>query len=797
MKYHQDLPIFIEHEGELVRHLRVVFPMKLSQSIVGRYKHIVKHQGLRALFAYMEVLKRKLVYLHRQPREELIEQRRTGSNLGSWKGISQCFRDVSLRFDGLTKALNALTLKGVFTHPEPSFTDYRREVSSFVEINKDYPFIKYDIQGHEVIPEGQERLIRAISKLALQMQSLKSSVDSPFSWKMEYPWDSEKRMKYDRGKSLKCNEVTPRDIVQAGVNLFPSLMLEFYHYFEFLFGTLMPPENLLEHQARTNKESGLADVAGNFVLLTKDRGYKLRGIFNATIALQLALSALHNWLKDAHKREFTSHCMDQDAGKAQVTRMFDEGRTLTSVDLKSASNYIPLSAQIRFLYNMLPNQPFKDEMIQVYKRSCLMTWETPFESIFIWNGAGSPMGLRGNYYCWSLMLINWFYLLGLSKWDFVVVGDDLVIDARYTELVLELFQRVGIKVSANKSYFDQVDIAEFCGVLWSKGLPLKRYKKADIYSKQNPMKQIRKTGLLGTMRGFGLLEEQVQEYLSSLLLKEKSCSKNVYDPTFDPPPMEKGGYTLEQYARMGVVTNDEYVIVAALTVLRHSNPKYLADDFINDEIVIPDQVDRKGKVLVPSKTYVPSKVFAFERKEGCLWINGEPILSRIKTVKRLLEVVTDILHQRLKQYSNLEFPGFRPAYADDMSSVWVSIAQEVGRLKTSNRPEIAAEVDEFIKQNCEQYGETLDKYKPTVRSILSDSSVLTDGICNYVGPELKAILEEPPIKGDLREGKRYQGNLFLVSLMSWSYSRLDRKGKALWSIIDLAIRKVWAKWIVK
>lgn len=308
-------------------------------------------------------------------------------------------------------------------------------------------------------------------------------------------------------KSVQECWALPVDHIES-MDAYPQLVSSHYEYFAKLVGEAMPEKQryITLSKARASKKSARIrkipwlgqdykititdDIAGRVTILNKDGSCKHRLVANANRILQLACSPVHNATMDFLKQHPDSYVFDQLAGVEKVYRMLKDDIPLSSIDLDSASDNIPLLAQVRLLKLCVPSL---SEPLDIFYQVSRMKWLTPYKQINIKWTCGSPMGVKGSFGLFTFFVLVILEQCG-ARGSFAIVGDDVVVDSRYEKKFLKLLESYNIPISASKSLFTHFEFAEFCGKI------IDRYGNLEVYKGSG----LRFRDVLGLVRKYGL-----------------------------------------------------------------------------------------------------------------------------------------------------------------------------------------------------------------------------------------------------------------------------------------------------
>jgi hypothetical protein len=579
--------------------------------------HLVVLEKTRGINSVVSVLKERAHALFAGE----VSNFRTSEN-GSWFG---CWRNFTLLAKrgrrGLRNALRILRVYGIFIHKPPMEKDYKVHAKA--------------------ISENPERLV-----YYLVLPNHLSDFDSrAHEYKTDYPM-STKRCPLARG--LKQPEVltSPKEHIDS-LSEFPNFVVEHYHVLKGLIGSDLPGIDFYFRLC----QGGSTDYAGYAVLLSKDRGMKLRLIANCNRILQLVLSPLHKCLLDTLRKIPESFFEDQDGGAEKVIERLNTGTRLTSLDLLSASDNIPLGPQLDLAFELYPH--LRTECL-MFGQVARMSWRTPYQKVR-WT-RGHPMGVNVSFGLFTVWLVNMFYHIGAQD-AFCIVGDDIVFESSFEPHVLAHLAYYGISVNNGKSLFGHVGLAEFVGRLIDSVGSLNVYK-ANQFRRSDPLGIIRQYGLkaikyLGPKRLFNMSYREVVSavlfYHDSRELKE---GIKPYLRPYDvlnmesklPLPLHAGGVSRHILVKM--------VKEIPLPVLSPENMIFLNRKLSWGEALTPREFQlelRQGEVarvscMLPGQAYTylinheyarHVKAFTVETNEAYEIRLIQGLLARIKRCKSM------------------------------------------------------------------------------------------------------------------------------------------------------------------
>ena len=380
---------------------------------------------------------------------------------GTWVGPFRPISRVAKRGRlGRRRALRLLRCYGLFVHKAAVKGDYQREKARL---------------SKEPEPKKAFRL-PLVPRFTSAFNGIKSNILSD-----TYPLTT-KRAPFIKGKIPEIL-MSPAEHISF-TDAYPNFMLEFYERMADLIGPNIPSVEHYQSLAVNH-----TDMAGSVALLTKDRGLKLRLIANTNRVLQLAISPLHNFLFSFLEVHPSSFCFDQDAGGVWVAEQLGLGHRITSMDLDSASDNIPLLPQLDLVMELCPSL---ETELRMFHRAARMRWLTPYPDVEIRWLRGHPMGVVASFPLFTTWLCSIFEYSGLTG-KYAIVGDDLVFHSEYERKVRGLLDLYRVPISFGKSLFDNEFIAEFVGRIIDSHGSLEVYK-ASGYTREDPTGLIRQYG---------------------------------------------------------------------------------------------------------------------------------------------------------------------------------------------------------------------------------------------------------------------------------------------------------------
>jgi len=204
-------------------------------------------------------------------------------------------------------------------------------------------------------------------------------------------------------------------------------------------------------------------MVGGEVHFLQEPGGKLRSIASPFRVHQMALNPLGRSLFNIVKQLPWDCTFDQSKAQPFIQGALQNGKTVHSVDLSSATDYFPLGIQLEALQQIFGNVPdislFRDISRSIWKSSIGdLQWKK-----------GQPLGLYPSFA--SFTLTHGLLLFGLNDYkfanNFFVVGDDVVIlnDILYHKYIKTL-EVLGCPYSLDKS-ISSSKLSEFAGKIFT------------------------------------------------------------------------------------------------------------------------------------------------------------------------------------------------------------------------------------------------------------------------------------------------------------------------------------------
>jgi len=217
------------------------------------------------------------------------------------------------------------------------------------------------------------------------------------------------------------------------------------------------------------------DAVGKIGLI-QEPGYKLRAVANPNRILQVALQPLGEIIYNSLRLLPWDCTFDQTKGFPTIQQHLKENLRVYCFDLSGATDYFPLSLQIKVLRTMFPDL---HEDINLFEEISRAPWF--FQGSTISWTKGQPLGLYPSFGSFALTHGIILYCLNNNTFDnkFFVLGDDVIIlDDSLALRYLQTLKQLGCPISPSKSITSKV-IGEFGGKIISKDTiePQLKWKK--------------------------------------------------------------------------------------------------------------------------------------------------------------------------------------------------------------------------------------------------------------------------------------------------------------------------------
>jgi hypothetical protein len=231
-----------------------------------------------------------------------------------------------------------------------------------------------------------------------------------------------------------------------------------------------PHDHLLDTTGiKTSPLRPYSGPVGNLAFL-KEGGFKLRMVCVPHSEVQVVLMPLHRKLQE-FLNGFSEDCtLNQEKGALWCRSQLRKGKTLHSVDLKSATDRLPRKLQ----YALALDAGLSPRWVQVFES--LVSFGFSVHNDHVHYAVGQPMGFAGSFPFLALCQHGLVRLAAANlrisaQGQYVVLGDDVVIsnDSLHLEY-RRLLKAFGVPVSEHKCISSN-RLAEFAGyVITSQGI---------------------------------------------------------------------------------------------------------------------------------------------------------------------------------------------------------------------------------------------------------------------------------------------------------------------------------------
>lgn len=297
------------------------------------------------------------------------------------------------------------------------------------------------------------------------------------------------------------------------------------------------------------------ETYGNINVI-QEGGAKGRVVCSPNAWVQYYCKPYHSYLGriiarlESHGKVFRYHygtsCMyDQESGVYLALRKLESGNYASGVDLSSATDRFPLSAQQSICREL--GIPEFGEALEELKGP----YHSPTHELWTY-GAGQPMGLYGSFPLFHLthycLLNGLSYKLGLpNDWsNFAVLGDDVIVfNKELHDAYLKALEVLGVPVSYNKSF--EGNLVEFAGftITRSQGgwTAYRPYKYGPNGEMSSPLNVLHALGS-ATRQWGSQWKKAYQEYQRSMIYRSLDLSPHISenDSICDPESLPTGNW---------------------------------------------------------------------------------------------------------------------------------------------------------------------------------------------------------------------------------------------------------------
>lgn len=224
----------------------------------------------------------------------------------------------------------------------------------------------------------------------------------------------------------------------------------------------------------------LEQIEGGEIHFLQEQGGKLRSIASPHLVHQLALKPLGDAIYSAVRSLPWDCTFNQSRPFSILQTHLNEGRTIHSIDLSSATDYFPLEIQMTVLRAFFGNV----SDLRLFEAISQSTWRADDKKLPLtlrWE-RGQPLGLYPSFGTFTLThgILLWFLNGCEHKEKFYVLGDDVVIlDNDLYIAYIKFLEEMDCPYSRDKSISGS-QICEFAGKIVTRTQVLPQYKWREI-----------------------------------------------------------------------------------------------------------------------------------------------------------------------------------------------------------------------------------------------------------------------------------------------------------------------------
>jgi len=217
-------------------------------------------------------------------------------------------------------------------------------------------------------------------------------------------------------------------------------------------------------------------ATGGEVHFLMQEGGKMRSIASPHLVFQLALQPLGSSIYSIVQSLPWDCTFDQSKAVPFVQSALQQGSTVHSVDLSSATDHFPMTLQLSCLRSLFGNQPD----IELFLKISRLHWLTSENDMIRWK-RGQPLGLYPSFGSFTMThgFLLWYLNNQSFNNDFFVLGDDVIIlnNDLYVKYIACL-DTMSCPWSSEKS-ISSTKLGEFAGKLITSSsvIPMMKYKK--------------------------------------------------------------------------------------------------------------------------------------------------------------------------------------------------------------------------------------------------------------------------------------------------------------------------------
>jgi hypothetical protein len=231
--------------------------------------------------------------------------------------------------------------------------------------------------------------------------------------------------------------------------------------------------------------------SGNLCPLDKDGSWKIRWIASPVRIHQMALKPLGDTLFSLLRRFPWDCTFDQKRAVPILQKVLQEGRTIHSIDLESATDNFPLNFQLHLLRQLNSSLSWQ-RSLDLFRDLARGEWRSDSAKKYVRWTKGQPMGLYPSFPAFAVT--HGLLLKHLDPRErFLILGDDVVIwDDKTARKYREILVKWSVPISSAKSFSSSI-LCEFAGMVITERGVFHNFKWKDT-SDDNFMEQMRQFG---------------------------------------------------------------------------------------------------------------------------------------------------------------------------------------------------------------------------------------------------------------------------------------------------------------
>jgi hypothetical protein len=761
--------------------------------IIHFYEHVEKTRGLKGLFNLMQNMKDRIRAIHQ--RAEPLGGRRLLIQLWNqgdirWKGPTKALFELSLRSKSLDYALQLAQLKGIYLAKNVTRSDFYRkqaDLSSVVD-----PFTNIFLEdGSELLNAAGRNMVRRMELLF--PKEFDKAIRKEFGRPLKFlPYPHTLMSNYDKRGRTPYIKLTPLEIVKSLDNIAFAVAKEnIYEYVQYVFGDILPP---IEHFQAIARVDGFKEMyAGTAVgIIDGGGGDKTRWIYSPSFAPKLLLYPIQDRVSAVLGHISGAFHMAQAEGVARVQSWHDQGRNVTTYDLKSASDFVLKSVQVQvILKRIFSDNKFGDALVELFRLISLSKWIfSQDEDLFLRFLCGTPQGEPGSFPGFMAVILLILMLAIVPEEDRAVVGDDFSTPSEYDDRVGYWVDYFHLHISKTKTLWKE-DYSEFCSVMSTRQFGILNVRKAKPIDPDNIIPGILRYGPNAThvlSNDYTIIDKNILiDYTSKILFAPMINACRVIDKEIVPPT---GGYSLLQLGRMLGLSSVEKYAMNVLVALYFSDvdKKISVSEILRLPIKLYKHLGN-GKYKVVTFTLqeqLPCFKPPFPKGFTSFYSLMEVHVHMDYDLLKLILACQVTLQYQIKQQGLLEIKECKPGFNSlGMSALitmfqknrdrvifdhsgkgyayyqWRSDVREQEEDLDAFSTHYDLSFEEALQRTVERSSKITDMLKPTADYLQSEQSK-----CKTPLPYELQMVEAPQTKKDLLEGERLM-NVSLKQEFPW------------------------------